>query len=135
MKYRKPQRLQLFDYSLPGWYYVTICTNDREHFFGRITEGKMKLSEIGKHAQKLWIETPNHSPQVALDEFVIMPNHIHGIVIIRDGKQIPLVGEHYDKHLAKLQSTASPDFQEFRKDLGRLQNKLLSKVISGLKLD
>src|SRR3989339_126401 len=60
-KYRVPTtRLQNWDYSSNGYYFVTICTKDRKHYFGEITNNEMRLSEIGKIAQKYWLEIPNH---------------------------------------------------------------------------
>jgi len=82
-KYRVPTtRLQNWDYSSNGYYFVTICTKDRKHYFGEITNNEMRLSEIGKIAQKYWLEIPNHFLFVILNEYKIMPNHIHGILII-----------------------------------------------------
>ncbi len=82
-KYRiKSARLQNWDYSNNGLYFVTICAANRELDFGDIVNGEMQLSEIGRLANKFWKEIPNHFPFVELDEFVIMPNHVHGIIII-----------------------------------------------------
>ncbi len=82
-KYRiASARLKGYDYSSTGGYYLTIVTQDREHFFGKIVNGKMVLSEIGKIAQKYWDEIPQHFPFIKLDEMVVMPNHIHGILWI-----------------------------------------------------
>ncbi|CAN5544097.1 hypothetical protein BH23BAC1_BH23BAC1_45930 [soil metagenome] len=82
-KYRiETARLQGWDYGSNASYFVTICTKEREHFFGEIADGKMILSELGKCADKCWQEITKHFPFVVLDEYVVMPNHIHGIVII-----------------------------------------------------
>jgi len=61
---------------------VTICTQNREHYFGEITNGAMQLSEIGDMANKYWSEISQHFPFVELGVFVVMPNHIHGIINI-----------------------------------------------------
>ena len=80
-KYRIPSnRLQRYDYGANGCYYVTICTKNREHYFGEIVNEKLQLSEIGKIALQYWLDIPKHFPFVGLDEFIIMPNHIHGIL-------------------------------------------------------
>ena len=80
-RYRIPtNRLQGYDYGANGCYYVTICTKYREHYFGEIVDGKMWLSEIGEIAEKFWAKILNHFPFVILDQFVIMPNHIHGVL-------------------------------------------------------
>ncbi len=90
-KYRiKSTRLEGYDYSQNGYYFVTICTKNRECFFGDIDNGEMQLSEIGKIAQKYFLEIPRHFPFVRLGEFVVMPNYFHGIIII--DKIISIVG-------------------------------------------
>ncbi|MCZ4694563.1 transposase [Ancylomarina euxinus] len=82
-KYRiKTTRLQNWDYTSNAAYFVTICTQNREHYFGEITNQVMQLSEIGDMANKYWLEIPEHFPFVELGEFVVMPNHVHGIIII-----------------------------------------------------
>lgn len=82
-KYRIPSaRLQNYDYGSNGAYFVTICTANRECYFGEISDGQMILSAIGDIAFKYWIDIPNHFPFVVLDAFVIMPNHVHGIIVI-----------------------------------------------------
>jgi len=75
-------RLQNWDYGWNGAYFITICTQNREHYFGEIHEQKMKLSEIGKLVHDYWHEIPNHFQNISLGEFIVMPNHIHGIIII-----------------------------------------------------
>jgi putative transposase len=82
-KYRIPSaRLQNWDYGWNSHYFVTICTQNRECNFGEIVDGKMQLSVIGEMAQKYWMEIPEHFPFVTFDAFVVMPNHVHGIVVI-----------------------------------------------------
>lgn len=93
-KYRiKSARCHNWDYSSNAAYFVTICTQNREHFFGKIVNQKMILSEIGKIADKFWYEIPNHFPYIKLDAFIVMPNHIHGIIIIDNPYQINIVDE------------------------------------------
>jgi REP element-mobilizing transposase RayT len=82
-KYRIPSaRLQNWDYSSNGAYFITICTQNREHYFGEIKDAAMQISTIGQLAEQYWKEIPNHFPFVELENFVVMPNHIHGILII-----------------------------------------------------
>jgi putative transposase len=82
-KYRIPSaRLQNWDYGWNASYFLTICTQNRQCFFGDITNAEMELSEIGEIAHKYWNEIPAHFPFVKLDAFVVMPNHVHGIIII-----------------------------------------------------
>lgn len=75
-------RLQYWDYSTPWWYYVTICTRNHINFFGSIKNGKIVLNELGIVAEKCWLEIPHHFKNIELDYYVIMPNHIHGIINI-----------------------------------------------------
>ncbi len=82
-KYRIPSaRLQFWDYCWAGAYFITICTAGREHYFGKIISEKLEISQIGSIADILWHEIPNHSKNVELGAFVVMPNHIHGILIL-----------------------------------------------------
>ena len=82
-KYRiASARLQNWDYRWSGAYFITICTAEREHYFGEIENGKMNLSNLGVIADIFWHEIPIRKPFVKLGEYVIMPNHIHGILII-----------------------------------------------------
>ena len=81
---RKTVRLKEYDYSLPGWYYVTICTKDFIQWFGKIKSGKVENNQLGKIAVKYFEEIPKHFKNTELDEFIIMPNHVHGIIIIND---------------------------------------------------
>jgi len=81
-KERKILRWNKWDYSYNAWYFVTICCEDMVEHFGEIRNGIMGLSKFGLIAQQCWTEIPRHFKHVRLDEFIIMPNHIHGIVII-----------------------------------------------------
>jgi REP element-mobilizing transposase RayT len=107
MKYKqqKQYRHKNYDYSQNGFYFVTICAKDHQMFFGNIMKSgneynpvyKMDLSEIGKAAEKYWLEIPKHFPFVNLDEYIIMPNHIHGIIeIVCRNEALPrsYAGEH-----------------------------------------
>ena len=82
---RKSIRLPHYDYSQNGAYFITICIKNRACFFGKIENGKMQKNELGEMAEKFWYEITNSFGDVFLDEFVVMPNHIHGIVIIECG--------------------------------------------------
>lgn len=87
-KYRiQSARLQNWDYGSNGAYFITICTANRLNYFGDVVQisesgGIMQLTETGKLAQKFWMEIPDHFNFVKLGNFVIMPNHVHGILII-----------------------------------------------------
>lgn len=81
---RKHLRLKYYDYSDTGYYFVTICTRDKLNLFGEIIDGKMQLNEWGRIVHQCWTGIPCHFEDVLLDYFIIMPNHIHGIVVIEN---------------------------------------------------
>jgi REP element-mobilizing transposase RayT len=88
-KYRIPSaRADWWDYTKAGDYFITICTEDRIHFFGDCTNGKLQISVLGAIVQGLWFEIPKHFPNVILGEFVAMPNHIHGIISIAETQEV-----------------------------------------------
>ena len=78
--------------SLPGEYFITMCTHNHECTLGEIVDGEMRLNEIGMIVEKEWLRTPSVRPGIELDLFVIMPNHMHGIIVIKEG--LPIVGTH-----------------------------------------
>lgn len=94
-KYRiQSSRLKNWDYASAGFYYVTLCTRDRIDYFGNIIRRDalygVSLSEIGKIAEKTWQKIPCQFSSIELDEYVIMPNHIHGIIVINNTGGISL---------------------------------------------
>ncbi len=136
-KYRiQSARLQNWDYGWNALYFVTICTAHRECFFGEIDDGKMILSKIGEMAQKYWYEIPEHFPFVKLDEFVVMPNHIHGIIEIAktDDKRDNVAGRNNveTQNFASLQQP-SPQSSQPKNKFGPQSNNLAS-IIRGYKI-
>ncbi len=83
---RKPTRLQVYDYTQSGIYFITICTHDRLPLFGRIMDAEMYLSKAGQIVAEEWQQTAIIRPYVELDVFVVMPNHFHGLLIL-DGRE------------------------------------------------
>jgi len=79
---RRSLRLRDFDYTQASAYFVTVCTHRRECLLGEITNGKMLLHDPGRIVQATWQALPQHYPNVCLDAFVVMPNHVHGIIIL-----------------------------------------------------
>jgi len=79
---RRSIRLHGYDYSQPGSYFITVCTLDKAPLLGEIAEGEMVLNAIGKIVEKCWLAIPDHFANIELDKFVVMPNHIHGIISI-----------------------------------------------------
>ena len=82
MRERKKIRLKGYDYSQSGYYFVTICTKNREEWFGKVENETMRLSQFGEVAKNFWVEIPEHFKEVKTDEFSVMPNHFHGILIL-----------------------------------------------------
>jgi hypothetical protein len=80
-------RLSGYDYSQTGAYFVTICGYNRECLFGDAGEGVMVMNEYGKITDECWREIPRHFSNAELDEYVVMPNHLHGIIVIVDTPQ------------------------------------------------
>jgi len=80
--HRRSIRLKGYDYSQPGAYFITLVTQDRACLFGEVVDGEMRLNAWGKIARQCWFDIPVHFPHAALDAFVVMPNHIHGVIII-----------------------------------------------------
>ncbi len=119
----KQYRYQGYDYSQNGFYFVTICTKNRESFFGEVTNGVVKYSEIGEVANKCWQDIPQHFPFVKLDRFIVMPNHIHGIIVIEKAQET--------QNIAGMQNFAFP--QRYQNKFGP-QSKNLSSIIRGFKV-
>ena len=80
--HRQSTRLNGYDYSRAGAYFITICTHDREHLFGEIVNGTMELNKLGNVAQSHWQQPLQHHSNIIMDESIVMPNHLHGIIIL-----------------------------------------------------
>lgn len=80
--HRRSIRLKGYDYSQAGAYFITICSFQRACILGQVEAGQMKLSEIGAAIQRVWENLPNHYTHLLVDAFVIMPNHIHGLLVL-----------------------------------------------------
>lgn len=81
---RRSIRLRGYDYTRLGAYFVTVCTEGRKRLFGTVVNGRMALNDAGRMVQSVWDELPAHYPGVAIDAFVVMPDHIHGVVRLCD---------------------------------------------------
>jgi putative transposase len=84
LPYRHTHRLPEYDYRQPGAYFITICTRNREPLFGEIIDKRMHLNAAGQMVQTVWDEIASHFPYVILDEYVVMPDHFHGVLVITD---------------------------------------------------
>jgi putative transposase len=119
--HRQSIRLKNYDYASNGAYFVTICVAQRLHLFGEISDATMQLNDFGKIAYNCWLELPNHFPKLVLDEFVVMPNHVHGIVLIQSDQNVVPVGA---RHALPLPPKAS---------FGKLPKGSLGAIIGSFK--
>jgi len=90
IKKRRSIRLKGYDYSREGAYFVTICAQNRKCLFGEIVNGKMVLNDAGRMVESVWNEIPKYYPGIDIDVCQIMPDHIHGIVVIVVSGQAPV---------------------------------------------
>ena len=98
MQYRKSMRLKDFDYASEGEYFITIVTHERKALFGEIKDGKMILNEYGRIVEFAWNGLVKHNLNIELDEFVTMPNHVHGIIaIVGAGPRPASMMNNYDR--------------------------------------
>jgi putative transposase len=124
--HRRSIRLKGHDYAQPGAYFVTICTRERECLFGHVVNGEMRLNDAGEIARRCWEDIPDHFPHAVSDAVVIMPNHVHGVIVIhgRGEASVPL---HVSKE--RTGSDASP----LRQRPNGTQPGSLSAIVQNLK--
>lgn len=116
-KYRiKSTRMQNWDYRWNGKYFITICTYKMQHLFGEIIDQKLEISNVGVLADVFWHEIKNHTDNIELDAFVVMPNHIHGVLIIDNPFRIDAEGN----QITPSDSGNIPG--EMQNDLGNSEN-------------
>lgn len=133
---RRAMRLRGYDYSQPGAYFVTICAQHRKCLFGTIIDGKMQLNEIGKIVVECWNRISQHFPSVELGEYVIMPNHTHGI--IRWGipeMKSPYVPEHIATRRGDRQTTAKPQFATPPEHIATRRGEVSSPALNNSRKD
>ncbi|HEV2197339.1 MAG TPA: hypothetical protein VGR55_17265, partial [Candidatus Acidoferrum sp.] len=85
--HRRSTRLLGADYSEPGGYFLTICASGRKQIFARMDTDRVVLSQLGEIVRTCWIQIPEHFPHASLEEFVVMPNHVHGIIALHSRKR------------------------------------------------
>ena len=141
-KYRiSSTRLKGWDYSKDGYYFVTICVKKQECLFGRINKDKMICTEIGRIACKYWQEIPEHFPFVRLDEYVVMPNHVHGIVVIDKSDDVTVETQDIASHtenktqnISETQNFASLHQRQWNTNKFGPQSNNLASIIRGFKI-
>jgi len=122
---RQSVRLQGYDYSSPGYYFITICTNQKEYVFGDVTTGEMHMNEYGVVASDYWKRIDTRYPNTILHEHIVMPNHVHGIIEIVNAN--PFVGA---IHESPLQWNINPEL--YCKDRRKM---LIPKIIGWYKMN
>ena len=133
-KYRvETIRLKNYDYSKSGAYFITIVTHNRQCIFGKISDGRMILNDGGKIAQQCWMDIPEHFPHAELDEFVIMPNHIHGIIILNEINNQTFVETNNYSSL-QMQQIKSPSQSSQQKSIFRSPSKTIGSIVRGFKI-
>ena len=106
--HRRSIRLKGYDYSKAGWYFITLCSKNRERLFGNVDNGEMVINEYGKIIRYSWFDLRNHNNHIRLDAFMIMPNHVHGIIQIIDvndvraGSEPALTKKHKQHSLSEI---------------------------------
>ena len=137
----KSMRLKDWDYSQNSFYFITICTKNHQMFFGDVIKSgteycpiyKMKLSSIGKITEKYWLEIPKHFSNVKLDEFIIMPNHLHGIIeicnndVVDNAKHVEM--QQPCKHVETQQPCKHVETQQCCVSTARGKSKTFHKLI------
>jgi REP element-mobilizing transposase RayT len=113
---RKPNRIPQYDYSLPNSYFVTICTHEKQCIFGSVEQ----LNGFGQIATELLLQIPKHFPNAAIDKYVIMPNHIHAIIVIQDvpgasAKSLSVIIAQYKSAVSKHLAACLPDKKIWQK--------------------
>lgn len=114
--HRKSIRLRGYDYSRPGAYFITINVHNRICRFGKIENGQMLLSDVGKTAYNNWNAIPDHFDNAQLDAFVIMPNHIHGIMILLEQQTVGI---------QNIESLQKPKFHQYQKIIPKSVGSIL----------
>ena len=123
---RRSTRLRSWDYSWPWWYFVTIVVKDRHCLFGKIVDDEMRLNEFGRIVEEEWLKTPTVRSNVELDAFVIMPNHVHGIMII--GESVGATRRVAPKKPMRATSQVAPTKTLVSGSLGAIIGQFKSKV-------
>ena len=125
--HRQSIRLPEYDYSQAGAYFITIVTHKRGCLFGEIADNVMNINDAGEICRKTWIELPNHNSNVAPDAFVVMPNHVHGIIMLMDSDAIAgadsesvqtVVNHRLSEIIRQFKTFSAKHINKLRKSLG-----------------
>lgn len=122
-RHRRSIRVRGYDYRNAGAYYITLVTHDRQCLFGEIVDVEMRLNEYGQIAAACWEDIPHHFENVELDTFVMMPNHVHGIVVITDN-----VGATHASPLRKPQLPRGPVSRSLAAIIGSFKSATTKRI-------
>ncbi|PIP17282.1 MAG: transposase [Candidatus Portnoybacteria bacterium CG23_combo_of_CG06-09_8_20_14_all_37_13] len=128
--HRRSIRLKEYDYSSYGWYFVTICAQDRELYFGNVENGCLKLSKFGEIAQKYLLQIPEHFQNTEIDEYIVMPNHIHAVIIIENDNSVGVIHE-----LPLQNGLIQQSPEQWREWFKQRRQMLLPKIIGWFKMN
>jgi putative transposase len=136
--HRRSIRLKGYDYSQTGFYFITLCTRDRQCWFGEVKNGKMYLNSIGSIVAKEWLNSAQIRQEIELDEWIVMPNHFHAIVIIHNeiNENLGRTSENHiqGEHFGNIQGEHFGNIQGASLAPLRLRKpRSLSTLISGFK--
>ena len=140
MHNRRSIRFKGYDYTQAGLYFITICCQNRACLFGEIENGKMMLNDAGAIANDCWLNIPNHFPNAILHEYVIMPNHVHGIIELVGANQyspktnhhspnIPVIGDNRAKNVSVIGDNRAKNVSPLRSP-----SKTVGSVVRGFKI-
>ena len=127
--HRRSIRLRGHDYAQPGAYFVTVCTRDRESLLGDVVNGEMRLNGAGEIVRRCWVDIRRHFPHIALDAGIIMPNHLHGIIVITEFRR----GEASTVHIDAPKKRPEPDASPLRQHPNGTQPGSLSAIVQNFK--
>ena len=135
---RRSIRLPGYDYTQPGAYFITVCTHGRAHLFGRVEDGDMVLNEFGETARQSWLAIPDHFPHATLDTYIVMPNHLHGIVWIAESPpdNVNAVGANNFSPLPSPPPPSSPSspLPQSTDERPRGTSKTIGSIVRGFKI-
>jgi putative transposase len=112
-------RYEAHDYSGDGWYFVTVCTADRRHLFARIEDDCMELTDAGRIVTDVWSRIPSVDDRVTIDLFVVMPDHFHGIIMVR-GPARSRTSRTLSSTIGTFKSVASREIRRRFPDVGQV---------------
>jgi putative transposase len=131
---RQSIRLKGYDYSRAGLYFITICTHNRQWLFGEIVNRQMILNDAGKIARECWIKIPEHFPNAVLHEYVVMPDHVHGIIelMIGDEGQNDITGIQNDTDGMQNDTVRVQNFEPLQKSSQNKFQKIIPRSVGSI---